>query len=133
MQQTRKINLTREFATALAVMAMLLQVIFAPILLEHHAYSVETDYGLSVLCSGDHQLDTASVGDPAAPAHDHQSHDCPCCVGLGGHATLPEPATVVAVMRVLYSGAVGTRLEAQVAEIATISKQQLPRAPPYLG
>lgn len=118
------------FAKAFAIMAMAIQVLLAPNLMQQHAYAVDTDYGLSIICG--HQGDAAAT-ERDAPASQVHIHDCPCCLSGQGHALLPEPTAVEAVEPIptIHTG-VGIGAP-QVLDIATVSRAQFPRAPPVSG
>lgn len=120
------INLRAEIATALAVLAMVLQVLLSPIIAVEHDYSVATDYGLAVICG--HVGDTGD-GAPVAPPH---LHDCPCCVSGAAHAVLPEQSDVDAPTdRFAFATTIGL-YRPQVSAVATLSHAQHARAPPVL-
>ena len=127
-RQDRK--LSSMIAKAFAIMAMAMQVLLAPNLMQQHAYAAETDYGLSIICG--HQGDPSATDQDAPPSQVH-IHDCPCCFSGQGHALLPEPAAIPALDPVpaIQSGPVITA--PQVQDMATVSHAQLPRAPPISG
>jgi hypothetical protein len=120
-------RLRAEIATALAVLAMLLQVIFSPIVAVAHDYSAETDYGLSLICG--HAGDAGS-GAPTAPPH---LHDCPCCAAGPAHAVLPEPAGFAKPLALAGFAATIGHGKPQVIAVATLSQAQYARAPPTLA
>ncbi len=130
MRARRGIDLRLEIATALAVLAMIIQVALAPLLQQQHAYSAETDYGLSLICG--HQRDGAT-DEPNAPPSSPHLQDCPCCFSGDSHAVLPDPILPSKPLVLLaFGGSAGAR-DSQVTNVATIADAQLPRAPPGLG
>jgi len=130
MRDKRRFELKAGITTALAIVALLIQITLVHGFVGRSALDSAPDSALSLICG---HIDDGAAGGPDTPASDRHDHDCPCCLSANGHAVLPEPVAIRPPEPVFAVSVDGGRRQAQVADVATVADTQLPRAPPTLG